>query len=349
MKPILAAFAAALLFGAAAPFGKVLLRDMSPYQLAGILYLGAALGASLLLFARKETLGLGRRLDRPNGFRLGFAILSGGVLGPLFLLKGLQIASAGSVSLWLILEMVLTAMLGHFFFRDSLGKWGWIGALGCLAGSLLLSTGQGAAGFKAGAWVALACLSWGLDNHLTALIDGLKPLQTTFWKGLVAGTVNLLPGFSLAAFHPSWIAVTGGLVLGALSYGASIALYIRSAQSLGATRSQMIFSSAPFFGLLLSFLFLREQPTWSQGLAALLFVGSIFLLFRDRHSHWHEHKSVEHVHGHSHDDGHHAHSHPGQPAAFFHSHRHFHDPMAHAHPHWPDIHHRHSHGDGGKS
>lgn len=349
MMPILAALTSALLFGAAAPFSKILLREMSAIQLAGILYLGAALGASLLLFARKETLGLGRRMDRPNGWRLGLAILSGGVLGPLFLLKGLQIASAGSVSLWLILEMVLTALLGHFFFRDSLGKWGWIGASGCLAGSLLLSIDQGAAGARAGAWVALACLSWGLDNHLTALIDGLKPLQTTFWKGLVAGSVNLFLGFSLVEFHSGWITVTSGLVLGALSYGASIALYILSAQSLGATRSQMIFSSAPFFGLLLSFLLLREQPTWSQGSASVLFAGSLFLLFRDHHSHWHEHQSVEHVHGHSHDDGHHNHPHPGQPPAFFHSHRHLHDPLAHAHPHWPDIHHRHSHGDGGKN
>ena len=39
-----AALAAALLFGAGTPIAKLLLADVSPWMLAGLLYLGSGLG-----------------------------------------------------------------------------------------------------------------------------------------------------------------------------------------------------------------------------------------------------------------------------------------------------------------
>ena len=342
-NPITLAICAALLFGAAAPFNKILLHPFSPFQLAGILYLGAGLGAFVLLKSRGESLGIGPKLGKRNAVRLAMSVLFGGILGPLFLLKGLEISQAGTVSLWLVMEMVLTALLGHLFFKDYLGKSGWIGAAGCLAGSVFLSLGDGSEGLKAGVWVMLACFCWAIDNNFTALIDALKPLQSTFWKGVVAGSLNLLIGLLCFPFHANESAVILGLLLGALSYGASLALYIQAAQSLGAVRSQMIFASAPFFGLSLSSLLLREGLGWVQGAAAILFGGSLFFLFRERHSHWHEHVALEHIHAHRHDDGHHVHVHTGSPGSLYHSHSHQHEPIAHTHPHWPDLHHRHEH------
>lgn len=342
-NPFLAALAAAFLFGAATPFSKILLSVLPPLQLSGLLYLGAAGGSFFLLMARRETFGLGAGLDKKNALRFGVAVLCGGVCGPLFLLKGLQLAAAGSVSLWLVLELVLTALLGHLFFKDHLGLRGWVGAVGCLVCSVLLSLGEGASGFQAGAWVALACLAWGIDNHMNALIDGLKPLQSTLWKGLIAGSVSFVVGLLQSPQLPSVGYAALGLTLGIFSYGASIALYIGAAQSLGATRSQIIFASAPFFGLFLSFLVFHVWPTWIQGLSAIMFAGSVALIFRDNHSHLHEHSAMEHIHAHRHDDGHHTHAHEGLSPAHFHSHRHIHEPLAHAHRHWPDLHHRHSH------
>lgn len=46
MQPLLLAILAALLFGASTPASKVLLSELSPLQLAGLLYLGAALGTA---------------------------------------------------------------------------------------------------------------------------------------------------------------------------------------------------------------------------------------------------------------------------------------------------------------
>ena len=133
------------------------------------------------------------------------------------------------------------------------------------------------------------------------------------------------------------------MFVGALSYGASIVLYIKSAQGMGATRSQVIFSSAPFFGLLLSVVLLGEELTGNHILAGGLFIIAITLLMLDSHSHSHKHKKLAHKHSHRHDDNHHNHSHIGLDKSLRHTHFHEHEPLEHKHPHWPDLHHRHEH------
>lgn len=339
---ILMAFAAALLFGAAAPLGKPLLDSLTDFQMAGLLYLGAALGVLVILIREKNFI-LPWRMPGRDTLRLAGAVVFGGILGPVFLMAGLRTAAAASVSLWLNLEMVATALLGFLFFKDQLSGKGWAASLGALAAALLLAWEGGSAGFKAGGLIALACFCWGMDNHLTALIDGISPAQSTFWKGLVAGSVNLLLGISLAPMSVDATHLLGALGLGAVAYGLSILLYITAAQNLGATRSQLIFSSSPFFGLLIAFA-LGESLTLIQGIAILLFLGSIYLLFRETHQHNHNHEALVHTHLHTHPDSHHTHPHPnGMSDLSRHSHEHSHEPLEHSHPHWPDLHHRHEH------
>lgn len=339
---VITAILAAMLFGASTPLSKPLLNFLNNFQLAGLLYLGAVFGVTIILI-REKSLQWPWKIARKDSLRLLGAILFGGILGPVFLLAGLRIAAAASVSLWLNMEMVATVLIGFFFFKDHLAFKGWLAAIGVLAASTLLAWEGGSAGFKAGGLIALACVSWGIDNHLTALIDGITPAQSTFWKGIVAGTVNLTIGLILTPFTGNILHIGGALILGAFSYGISIMLYITSAQNLGATRSQLIFSSAPFFGLLLS-LALGEPLSLFQGIAFLLFVISTFFLFRESHAHLHTHAPVEHIHMHSHPEIHHDHTHPEQHSgSYHHSHQHEHHQVEHSHPHWPDLHHRHEH------
>jgi drug/metabolite transporter (DMT)-like permease len=199
-----------------------------------------------------------------------------------------------------------------------------------------------------GAWsavalVALACLCWGLDNNLTALIDSVTPARTTFVKGLVAGAVNLAAGAVIEDMRPGWTLVGLALVTGALSYGVSIALYIFGAQRLGAARSQMLFSSSPFLGLALSWIALGEPVEGAQLAAGAIMAAGIALMLTARHVHAHRHGALVHSHAHRHDDAHHAHVHPGLPPETWHSHPHEHEPIEHVHPHDPDLHHRHGH------
>ena len=337
---IFTAIFAALLFGAAAPLGKPLLPFLNDFQFAGLLYLGAALGVSLILIKQKN-LRLPWKLDKNERVKLIGAILFGGILGPVFLMAGLRLAAAASVSLWLNLEMVATLVIGHFFFKDHLSRKGWLASAGVVLAAVLLAWDGGVAGIKAGGLIALACICWGVDNHLTALIDGITPAQSTFWKGIFAGTVNLTLGLWIGSYSASGVQTLAALGLGAFAYGLSILLYITSAHNLGATRSQLLFSSAPFFGLILSVI-LGESLSPLQGLAFFLFVSSIFLLFRESHTHAHRHNPFSHTHTHHHPDDHHGHEHPEiTEDRFRHTHQHQHNEIQHDHPHWPDLHHRH--------
>jgi drug/metabolite transporter (DMT)-like permease len=341
-KPLLLAVLSAALFGAATPASKALLGELSAFKLAGLLYLGAALGVAPLAW-RQGRFRLPGRGDPRNRLRLLGAVLCGGIAGPVLLLFGLGLAGAVSVSLWLGFELVATALLGALFYREPLGRAAWLGVGAAVAAAAILTLPGERAGALACLLVLAACLCWGVDNHLTALIDGITPSESTFWKGLVAGISNLTLGLAFEPFAASPPTALAALCVGALSYGASIVLYISAAQSLGATRAQVAFSTAPVFGVALSVAWLGERVGIAHGVSAGLFAAAIALLMSERHAHRHAHEALRHEHAHRHDDGHHLHSHEGLPPGTRHSHLHEHERLVHAHPHWPDLHHRHHH------
>ena len=342
MQYILIALLSAVLFGASTPIGKLLLNSLPPFQLAGLLYIGAAIGV-LPFSLRQRNAKKIHRIGKRNILRLIGAISFGGIAGPVLLLFGLQKAPAASVAMWLNLELIATAILGCLLFREYLGGYGWVGVIGTIGASVMLSWHGGTIGMVALLLVAAAGFCWGIDNHLTALIDGITPTQSTFWKGAIAGGTNLILSVILEPYGTAVWILASGIIVGVFSYGFSISLYILAAQNLGATRSQMIFASAPFFGVALSVILLNESISAIQAAAAAILVFSLTVLLRDQHSHSHTHEPLHHKHRHRHDDGHHDHVHTEDEAPVYHSHWHTHEPTTHAHPHWPDIHHRHRH------
>jgi drug/metabolite transporter (DMT)-like permease len=337
-----AALAAAALFGAATPLCKPLVDALGPNQLAGLLYLGAALA----LAPQALRAGMAPYAQRgANLARLLGVVVFGGALAPVLLLAALERAPAGSVALWLNLEVVATALLARAFFHEHLGARGGLAIVLVCAGSALLALPAHAAGAPASAlaFAAAACLCWALDNNWTARIDAFTPAQSTFAKGLAAGGVNLAIGLANGgATTPR----SAGLALGigALSYGVSLVLLVGAAQRLGATRSQLAFATASLWGVALAWLLLGEPVLAAQLVAAAAMAVALVLLAREPHAHAHQHAARTHRHWHRHDDGHHAHAHPdGEPAARGHSHEHRHAAQAHSHPHAPDLHHRHTH------
>lgn len=342
--PVLLGLLSGLLFGLSTPLSKLLLAGCNSFQVAGLLYLGAALAflPHVLRKGRAELRGLGAR-----GKRLPLAgiVLAGGVLGPLLLMTGLQAANASSVSVWLNMELAATACLGFVFFRDHLDGRAWLGVLLTLLAGVLVALNERQGGFLAGGLVAAACVAWAIDNHLTALMDGVSAETVTFVKGLAGGLTNFAIGCAVAGGLPAPGDAAWALLLGVFSYGVSIVLYVTSAQNLGATRSQILFSTGPFWGILAAFLFLGERIEPLIFAAMALLAGGIALSSSSRHAHLHHHAAFLHTHLHRHDDLHHGHAHPGgdPPPGAWHSHEHRHEETDHSHPHYPDLHHRHGH------
>lgn len=336
-----AALLAAVLFGASTPLAKALVRDVGPWMLAALLYLGSGLGLALLRALRRTASS--RLAAREWPWLIG-AVLAGGVVGPVLLMFGVAGMPASGASLLLNAEGVFTALLAWFAFKENFDRRIAIGMLAIVAGALVLSWSADAefGGLLPALAVLGACLAWGIDNNLTRKVSLADATWVAMVKGLVAGSVNLAIALVLGTSVPPIGVLVGSAVLGFFAYGISLTLFVVALRHLGTARTGAYFSVAPFFGALLAVLCLGEPMTPPLLLAAALMALGVWLHLSERHAHPHPHEAMEHEHEHEH-DVHHEHHPSGEWVPKRHTHRHRHEPMTHTHEHFPDEHHRHSH------
>ena len=341
------ALASAALFGASTPFAKLLVGQVEPWLLAGLLYLGSGIGLAVVLSLRRA-FGIApaeaslRRGDAPWLIAI---VASGGVAGPVLLMFGLTQVSAASASLLLNLEAIFTLVIAWTVFRENVDRRIATGALAIVAGAIVLSWSPDAAlqVSPGAAAIAGACLAWGIDNNLTRKLSAADPLQIAAIKGLGAGVVNFAIALVLGASWPRPDALAAAGVVGLLGYGVSLALFVLALRHLGAARTGAYFSTAPFIGAALALVLFGEPVGLAFVLAAALMAAGVWLHLTERHEHEHVHDPLLHEHAHTHDE-HHRHAHAaGDPLGEPHVHVHTHARLIHRHPHFPDLHHRHGH------
>ncbi len=334
---------AALSFGISAPLAKLLLAEVSPQLLAGLLYLGAGVGLALYRLARPRTREAA--LTRPDLPSLLGVIALGGVAGPLLLLIGLDRVSGTAGALLLNLEAPLTIVLAAVLFGEHLGRHAALATVCILLGAVVLRVAPGEVivdGLGVAA-IAAACLCWALDNNLTQRLTLKDPFQVVRIKTLAAGSFNTALALALGATIPSAHILALALGLGLLSYGVSVVLDAYALRLHGAAREAAYFATAPFVGAATAVPLLGEQLGAAEFGAMGLMAMGVVLLMRERHTHEHVHEPMEHEHLHVHDE-HHQHEHaPNDPSAEPHAHPHRHLRLVHDHPHVPDLHHRHKH------
>lgn len=339
---VMAALGAAALFGASVPFAKLLLGALSPWLLAGLLYLGAGIGLSLMRLTRP---GTAVRLEPGEWRWLAGAVVAGGVVAPVLLMYGLSVLPASGAALLLNAETVFTALLAWFVFRENFDRRVVLGMVAIVVGALVLAW-PGEARFGA-LWPALAVLGaglgWALDNNLTRKVALTDATWIAAWKGWAAGAVNLGIAALVVDRWPPVASVAAAVVLGWACYGLSLVLFVVALRHLGTARTSAYFSVAPFVGALIALPLLGEAPTVRLLCAGALMALGVWLHLTERHRHHHIHEVLEHEHAHVH-DLHHQHSHEVPVAmGVRHTHRHRHVALAHQHAHFPDAHHRHGH------
>lgn len=340
------ALLSALLFGISTPLAKLLLEHVTPWMLAGLLYLGSGVGLAAIGWPRWSQWGAAREAmpKRRDWLWLGGAVLSGGIAAPVLLMFGLSRISASSASLLLNLESVLTALLAWFVFREQFDRRIAAGMAAIAAGAVLLSwsgewSPQGAVGPAA---VMFACLAWAIDNNLTRKVALTDPVLIAAVKGGTAGIVNLGIAAAIGSGWPGIATMGLAAMLGFAGYGISLVLFVRALRSVGAARTGAYFSTAPFVGAAIGMLFLGDPLTMRFLAAAALMALGVWLHLTEVHEHEHEHLALEHEHSHVHDE-HHRHDHRGHRPDVPHSHIHRHARLRHKHPHFPDEHHLHDH------
>lgn len=353
-RPFVPIAASAVAFGLSTPLSKLLLRDIPPVTMAGLLYLGAFAGLTLYagalrIFRPGGRTDAGRRFDllRPRDLPwLAGAVVSGGIVGPVCLMEGLRRTSGTSASLLLSLEGLATALLAVLIFREPAGRRTWAALAAMTAAGALTSwdPSSGRIEILGPLLILAAMMGWGLDNNLTRNISDKDPVLIARIKGLAAGAFTL--GLAAAAGEKMRIGLptASALAVGAVCYGFSLVLFIGSLRRLGAFRTGAFFGLAPFVGAASALPLLGEPVRWTLGPSAALMALGVLLIAGEKHAHPHTHRPLTHAHPHVHGDLHHDHAHPGAPEGT-HSHEHAHPEQEHAHSHWPDAHHRHGHED----
>ncbi len=266
------------------PLGRIILRDVHPFQLGSVnlvvgflavlAYLAAAGKARLLfrLSARDtlSSLALGA---------LGFAVYQ------VLTVSALSRIPASMNAVLVATNVILIAVLSALFLRERIR---WLRAAGILCAFLGVILVTFNSGFSLGASVdltgcafsLLAALSFALYTVLgKRLVERNDPLIVTT-LALFSGAVLLtaftaattgLGGLGAAGAVP-WVLMVG---LGLTMIGYAYPAWFESLKRLPASQASTFIYLTPVFAVILSFLILNERFSWPFYLGGALVLGGI--------------------------------------------------------------------------
>lgn len=280
VSAIFYALGAALFYALNVPCSKLLLEQISPTYLAGFLYLGAGLGVGILYlfhFRHEKKEERLRRGDLP--YAVGMVVLD--IAAPILLMAGINAGTSANASLLGNFEIVATTIIALALFHETVSRRLWT-AIGLITlSSLILSfEGSGSLRFSTGSLLVLgAAACWGLENNCTKSISEKSTYQIVMVKGLCSGSGSLVTAWLLKEPLPEPARIPPALLLGFAAYGLSIFTYIRAQKTLGAARTSAYYAAAPFLGVFLSFLLLREALSLHYFIALLVMtVGTVLVV-----------------------------------------------------------------------
>ena len=325
------AILAAALYAINIPLSKILLQHISPTMMAAFLYLGAGAGLFLygLLSRSKEKQAPLTKAELP--YTIGMVVLD--IAAPILLMFGLARTNAANASLLNNFEIVATALIAFFVFREALSKRLVLAIVLVTIASIFLSfEGAGSFRFNGGSLLVLAAACcWGLENNCTRMLSSKSSVQITTIKGIFSGLGSLVIALVLREPLPGFIWILAVLALGFVAYGLSINFYIQAQKDLGAAKTSAYYSIAPFLGVVFGMILPGEKPglQFYAGLAVM--IAATVLMVKDTislqhthehshiHTHPHRHGALEHTHAHSHTHTH-THVHGQQESDHSHSH-----------------------------
>ena len=288
-KAVVMAIAAALLFGLNAPFSKLLLKQVAPELMAALLYIGTGLGMSLLYLATSKTERQSREknLDwKDLPWLAGMVVLD--IAAPILLMLGLSSVSAETTSLLVNFEIVATTLVALIIFREKVTWRLWLAIVLVVIASVLLSLQGNLTSMKLspGALLILgATLCWGFENNITRRLSGKNPIQIVVVKGFGSGFGALLVAIISQQTQGTGLGIVLAMLLGFVAYGLSIYFYIRAQRELGAAKTSAFYSTAPFFGVLISLALYRDLPSTQFWVALVIMVIATGLTAKDALTH----------------------------------------------------------------
>jgi len=290
------AISSALLFGIGATLNKIVLADVHPTIVAGLIYLFAGLALSIVRFSplRNRVMAVletptktETKISRKDFGILALVVLSGSTIAPLLFLNGLNQTTAINASLLQNTESLFTVLIALLFLKEKACRKDWVGILFLFVGVLFLTTNGEfyrvtLTSFFGNVLIVTACVFWGVDNNLSRFLSKKEDLiLITALKCLAGGTFLLLLSWALGLkFQIPLFAFPYLISAGAFSIGFSILFFLLGLREIGAMKTSVIFSTSSLFGAAFAFIMLRENFSFIQLLAGLVMLLGVYIIYK---------------------------------------------------------------------
>ncbi|HJJ48781.1 MAG TPA: DMT family transporter [Methanocorpusculum sp.] len=286
---VLCALFSAVLNSSSIPFKKYLLDGVDP--IVGVVFLQLGIGIGMLIINIIKS-GMSKNiLPKPEEkiqksdykFILIAIIFAAGAA--ILLNFGLQFSSAATASVLNNFEIVATALLALFIFREKISKRLWIGIILITIGSITLSVKDASSfAFTAGSiLVILSCVSYGFRNNLMKVLSKRNPTVVTMILGFGCALLTFVLALCMGCPFPGIVTMLLLMLLGFVTSGLANVFMMYAQRHIGAAKTCAIKGIAPVLAVVISFLVFSQMPTFGF-LASLILVipGLYFSITRNK-------------------------------------------------------------------
>ena len=271
------------MFGSVSVIGKPLVSSIDPIFLASLIYLISAITMSP--FARKKK----KNITKRDLLVIFLIAICGAVIAPSLYFVGLTHASASDAALIANGEVFFSVLLAVIFFRERLRFFGWIAIFLVLIGMVIITTNLDFTTFSLqqihfkDMLLILAMLFWGLDNNFSRYIAqkidiaGIAQIKSAI-GGIILFVIAVLIFRVEVNIETNQIITI--LTLGIIGFAASLYFFLQGLRRIGTVRTITIFSMSSVFGLVSASLFLGEQISLYQVIAATIMILGIYIVSR---------------------------------------------------------------------
>ncbi len=273
----------AVMFGSVSTLAKPIVSTLNPLLLSSIIYL--IVSATLSPLAQKKPFPKSKK----NYTLILTIAVCGSILAPSMYFVGLEHASASDAALIANGETFFSVLLAIVFFKERLGKIGYLATVMIFAGIIIVTTDLDFSSITLQQihykdWLLiLSMFFWGIDNNLSRI------LARTINVAKIAQIKTGIGGATLFVFAvfvyqvPIQIeasSIPAIIILGVFGFAASLYFFMLGLNRIGTVRTSLIFSSSSVFGLVSAAIFLHEIISWYQVVAATVMILGMYLMNR---------------------------------------------------------------------
>jgi len=291
------AIASAIFFGMTATLNKIVLEDVHPLIVAGLIYFIAGIVLLCVRLSPLQNLVLSMMetptktdtlITRRDLQILAVVILSGAIIAPFLFLYGLDETTAVNASLLSNTEAVFTVFIAFLLLNERGTRKDYVAILLLIIGAMFVTTN---AEFQklsltreilGNMLVVGACLFWGIDNNLSKLVSKKRDLVSiTALKCSIGGGILLILSIFLKVnFQIPLYSIPYLFSVGAFGIGFSILFFLFALREIGSMKTGVIFSTSSLFGAALAFIMLKENFSMIQLIAGFVMLLGVYILYR---------------------------------------------------------------------